>query len=132
MLPVFVYGTLRTGAWNHERWLQPWLAAPCRLARLPDHALHHHDGLPYVVATAGAEVAGELATMDPARYDAGLARLDVLEDVEHRHYDRVQVEVRVDGRTEPAWVWVAGPRVTAELGDSTVVAAGDFLTVEPS
>ncbi len=130
MLPVFVYGTLRPGSWNHERWLAPWLAGPCRPAVLTGHALHHHDGLPYVVASPGTEVAGELAALDPERYDAGLSRLDELEDVERRHYDRVRVDVRTELGVEAAWVWVAGPSVAAALGSATRVAAGDFLTVE--
>ena len=132
MLPVFVYGTLRPGSWNHDRWLAPWLAAPCRPATLPGHALHHHGGLPYVTALVddGGPVVGDLATLDPARYDAALARLDELEDVAGRHYDRVEVTVMTRGAgtaAARAWVWVAGPRVAAALGPTTVVASGDFL-----
>jgi gamma-glutamylcyclotransferase (GGCT)/AIG2-like uncharacterized protein YtfP len=134
VLPVFVYGTLRTDSWNHDRWLAPWLSGPCRSAVLPGYALHHHRGLPYVVATPGREVVGELAVLQPERYDAGLDCLDGLEDVEHRHYDRVRAEVRLDGEAgeagEMAWVWVAGPSVAASLAPATLVAAGDFLTVE--
>jgi periplasmic divalent cation tolerance protein len=128
VLPVFVYGTLRPGSWNHDRCLAPWLAAPCRPATLAGHVLHHHRGLPYLVAAGdgapGRLVAGHLADLDPARYDAALATLDDLEDVADRHYDRV--EVTIQGGAS-AWVWLAGPRIAAELGPATVVEHGDFL-----
>lgn len=125
MLPVFVYGTLRPGSWNHDRWLAPWLARPCRPAGLAGHALHHHGGLPYLVPDAeGRVVAGHVADLDPTRYDAALARLDELEDVASRHYDRVAITLVGGSR---AWAWVAGPRVSAELGEATLVEHGDWL-----
>jgi periplasmic divalent cation tolerance protein len=125
VLPVFVYGTLRPGSWNHDRWLAPWLAGRCRPAQLAGHALHHHGGLPYVVPDRGGRVVeGHVADLDRDRYDAAMAKLDELEDVERRHYDRVTVTL-VGG--ERAWVWVAGPAVAAELGAPTLVAHGDWL-----
>ena len=126
MLPVFVYGTLRPGSWNHDRWLAPWLAAPCRPARLDGYALHHHGGLPYVVAAPGSSVVGDVAPLDPARYDEAMARLDELEDVAGGHY--LKVRVRLHGGEE-AWVYVAGPRVAAALGATTLVDHGDWLLV---
>lgn len=128
MLPVFVYGTLRPGSWNHERWLAPWLAAPCRPARLDGYALHHHDGLPYVVRsrTAGASVVGDVADLLADRYEDAMARLDELEDVAGGHYLKERVAL-VGG--EAAWVYVAGPRVASALGAATVVDHGDWLAV---
>lgn len=128
MLAVFVYGTLRPGSWNHDRWLAPWLAAPCRPGRLDGYALHHLDGLPYVVASAepDASVRGDVAALDADRYDAAMARLDELEDVAGRHYDKVRVTL-ADGTD--AWVYVAGPRVAARLGHATLVDHGDWLLV---
>jgi gamma-glutamylcyclotransferase (GGCT)/AIG2-like uncharacterized protein YtfP len=128
VLPVFVYGTLRPGAWNHDRFLAPWLAAPCRPARLAGHALHHLGGLPYVVAdpTMTAGVAGELADLDPDRLGDAIHELDLLEDVDGGHYVRVEVAV-VGG--ERAWVYVAGPLVADALGPGTAVGHGDWLRV---
>jgi len=122
-LTVFVYGTLRPGSWNHDRSLAPWLAAPCRPAALPGHALHHLEGLPYVCAEPGARVDGDVAELSGA---AALAALDRLEDVDGGHYARV--ELPLDDGT-PAWVWVAGARVAARLGSATRVAHGDWLLV---
>jgi gamma-glutamylcyclotransferase (GGCT)/AIG2-like uncharacterized protein YtfP len=126
VLPVFVYGTLRPGSWNHDRCLAPWLAGPCRPGQLAGHVLHHHRGLPYLVADADARgvVAGHVADLDPHRHEAALAALDELEDVASRHYDRVEVTLD-DGQA--AWAWVAGPRIAAELGSTTLVAHGDWL-----
>lgn len=126
MLPVFVYGTLRPGSWNHDRCLAPWLARSSRAARLAGHALHHHGGLPYLVPDLGGGrvVEGHVADLDAARYDAAMAALDELEDVAHRHYDRIEVGL-VGG--ERAWAWIAGPRINADLGPATLVDHGDWL-----
>ena len=122
---MFVYGTLRPGSWNHDRWLAPWLAGGCRPARLAGHALHHHGGLPYIVPDPeGRVVEGHVADLDPSRYDAALAKLDELEQVDRRHYDRVTVTL-VGG--ERAWAWVAGPGVAVGLGAPTLVGHGDWL-----
>jgi gamma-glutamylcyclotransferase (GGCT)/AIG2-like uncharacterized protein YtfP len=64
--PVFVYGTLRRGSSNHDRWLAPWLAPPCGPARLAGHALQHHGGLPYIVSDPARVVAGHVADLGPA------------------------------------------------------------------
>jgi gamma-glutamylcyclotransferase (GGCT)/AIG2-like uncharacterized protein YtfP len=127
VLPVFVYGTLRAGSWNHDAWLAPWLAGPTEPATLPGYALHHHGGLPYITPSPERFARGELARLDPARYDEGLMRLDELEDIDDRHYDRVVVEVG----GEPAFVYVAGPRIAARLGAGTEIPSGDWLDAAP-
>ena len=126
-LGVFVYGTLRPGSWNHGAWLEEFLAGPCRPARLDGFALHHHDGLPAVVPDPGRSVVGDIADLDPVRYDAALRTLDVLEGTAHGHYLRVTARV-VGG--EEVWLWVAGERVAAHLGpDTTIVEHGDWLAL---
>ena len=126
-LGVFVYGTLRPGGWNHERWLAPVLAGVCRPAQLAGMALHHHGGLPYVVpAETGRLVTGDVATLVADGYGEALAHLDRLEDTAGDHYRRVTAET-VDGET--VWVWVAGGRVSRELGPDTLVEHGDWLRV---
>lgn len=124
VLPVFVYGTLRRGSWNHDEWLAPWLADLPQSRVLAGYALHAYAGLPYVVADPGRSVAGELAQLDPRVYDEALERLDTLEDVRGRHYDRTEVVIGDDR----ALLYVAGPIVAAELGDDTVVDSGDWTT----
>ncbi len=123
ILPVFVYGTLRSTSWNHERWLAPWIAGPPRPARLPGHDLHHLDDLPYVVPGTGV-VTGEVAELDPARSDDALAALDELEGVDVGHLERAAVTLHDGAR---AWVYVAGPLVRDRLGPATAVEHGDWL-----
>jgi len=125
VLPVFVYGTLRPGSWNHDRWLSPWLAGPCRPAQLAGHVLHHLDGLPYLVVGDGS-VAGDVADFDPVRLGEAMAALDELEDVEGGHYLRVEVTLAGGDR---AWAYVAGPLVVDRLSARTVVGHGDWLSV---
>jgi periplasmic divalent cation tolerance protein len=126
-LGVFVYGTLRPGSWNHGAWLAEFLAGPCRPARLDGFSLHHHAGLPAIVPDPGRSVVGEIADLDPARYHAALRTLDVLEGTAHGHYLR-ETAVVVGG--EEVWLWVAGDRVAAALGQHTLVDHGDWLAVD--
>jgi periplasmic divalent cation tolerance protein len=125
---VFVYGTLRPGSWNHDRWLAPWLAAPCRPAQVAGHALHHLERLPYLVPDPSSPtlVHGDVADLDPARIDGALAALDLLEDVDGGHLIRVEAEL-VGG--ERAWMYVAGPLVEDLLGPDTRLDHGDWLSV---
>lgn len=123
MRPVFVYGTLRPGSWNHDRWLRPWLARPCRPATLSGYALHEIDGLPYVVVDAGASVVGDVADLADTR---ALAALDELEGVADGHYERIEICLP-DG--ERAWTYVAGPLVADRLGPQSLVGHGDWLRV---
>ena len=126
-LGVFVYGTLRPGGWNHDRWLAPLLAGPCRPAAVAGLALHHHEGLPCVVPAApDSVVVGDIADLDPDRYDEGLAHLDILEDTASGLYRRDTVET-VEG--ELVWVWFAGTRIAAAVGPATLVDHGDWLLV---
>jgi gamma-glutamylcyclotransferase (GGCT)/AIG2-like uncharacterized protein YtfP len=123
---VFVYGTLRPGSWNHARWLAPFLAGPCRPARVTGHVLHHLDGLPYVVPGDGV-VVGDLADLDPAREDEAMANLDELEGVDVGHLERATATLD-DGQR--ALLYVAGPLVLDRLGPATLVEHGDWLRLE--
>jgi periplasmic divalent cation tolerance protein len=123
---VFVYGTLRPGSWNHDEWLAPFLAGPCRPARLEGFALHHYAGFPAIVPATSGSVLGDIADLDAARYDEALARLDVLEGTADDEYRRVIAEVTSG---EKVWLWVAGPVIAAALGGRTLVAHGDWLQV---
>ena len=128
MRPLFLYGTLRHGSWNHDRWLAPYLAGPCRPARLSGVALHLVGGLPYLVAADHrAGVVGDLADLDPARYDAALERLDELEGTHTGHYRRVVVTTDAG---EEAWAWLAGDDLTSAVDGSTLVVSGDWLDVD--
>ena len=126
-LEIFVYGTLRPGGWNHEQWLVPLLAAPCRPGRLLGMALHHHEGLPALVpAAADSVVIGDVATIKSEGYDESLAMLDFLESTATDHYRRVAVTTDAGA---DVWVWVAGDRLSGELGEHSLVPHGDWLRV---
>lgn len=127
MQPLFLYGTLRPGSWNHRDWMAPHLAAPCRPASVAGVALHHVGGLPYLVpAGPGSVVIGDLADLDPDRYDEILELLDEFEGTHEGHYRRVGV---VTAAGESAWAWLAGDDLTAGVDASTLVASGDWLDV---
>lgn len=125
--PLFLYGTLRPGSWNHERWMAPFLARPCRPATLTGYALHLVGGLPYLVATTDAVVTGDLADLDPDRYESTLALLDEFEGTHDGHYRRVVVTTDAG---EEAWAWLAGDDRTADVGAATLVPSGDWLEVD--
>ncbi|MEW1694939.1 gamma-glutamylcyclotransferase family protein [Streptomyces sp. NPDC093249] len=120
-LPFFVYGTLRPGAYNHDRLLLGRTGAE-EAARLPGALLHDGPGYPYAVPGAGT-VVGTLVTAGPGAY-AGL--LDALDRMEgDAGYERVAREVlRVrDGGGTRAWVYLAAPGTP--LGP--LIASGDWF-----
>lgn len=85
---VFVYGTLKRGGSNHH-WIQSQRFVG--MARtLPEFRLYDLGGYPGMVGAApgqGSSIEGEVWEVDPA----GLAKLDVLEDVAGGEYARVKV-----------------------------------------
>ncbi|MEV0448327.1 gamma-glutamylcyclotransferase family protein [Streptomyces sp. NPDC050600] len=120
-LPFFVYGTLRPGAYNHDRFLLGRTGAE-EAAVLPGALLHDGPGYPFAVP-GGGRVAGALLTAAPGRYGELLRVLDRLE--EPAGYERVVREVvrSGDGAYVPAWVYVAAPG--APLGP--VIPSGDWF-----
>lgn len=127
MRPLFLYGTLRPGSWNHADWMAPFLAAPCRPGRVTGVALHLVGRLPYLVAAdATSAVVGDLADLDPDRYDEILAILDDFEGTHAGHYRRVVV---VTEAGEEAWAWLAGDDLSASVDGTTLVPSGDWSDV---
>lgn len=136
-LPFFVYGTLRPGEVNHDRYLYGRIrsAGPARLA---DAALYDGPGYPYAVAEPGGVVHGDLVTALPEAYDELLPALDELEECvpgdPRSLYERVarQVTLDADGSAELAWVYVAGPVVAARLrARGRRIAGGDWRSRGP-
>jgi gamma-glutamylcyclotransferase (GGCT)/AIG2-like uncharacterized protein YtfP len=88
MTRVFVYGTLKRGGENHS-----WIAGQqfVRTSRTkPVYRMHDLGGYPGMVRDApGLSIEGEIWEVDAA----GLARLDVLEDVAGGEYERVEIEL---------------------------------------
>lgn len=106
MIRVFVYGTLKPGFRNHERW-----AAPHLLASEPATAAGDLYDLPAGypgVVEGGGTVHGFVLTLP----DAVLASLDELEAydpaaaVEENEYYRREVPVTLEnGEIVPAWIY---------------------------
>ncbi|MFE0175465.1 gamma-glutamylcyclotransferase family protein [Streptomyces sp. NPDC059002] len=134
-LPFFVYGTLRPGEGNHAAYLRGRVARE-ESALLPGAVLYEGPGYPYAVEDPeGGPVHGELVTAPPAAHDRLLVALDLLEEYApgdpRNLYERVVREVNrtADGVAVRAWVYVAAPRVAAELrATGTVIDGGDWAS----
>jgi gamma-glutamylcyclotransferase (GGCT)/AIG2-like uncharacterized protein YtfP len=131
--PFFVYGTLRPSERNHDLFLRGRTATE-EPGLLAGAVLYEGPGYPYAVLdAAGGTVAGELVTAAPGEYGELLALLDHLEEyIAPRHprnlYERVTCDVlRPVGTAVRAWVYVAAPRVAAELrAKGTRIQGGDW------
>lgn len=130
-LPVFVYGTLRPGGRNHDRFLRGRTAA-ARPARLSGAVLYEGPGFPYAVAGPEGEIRGELLTLTAGRYAETLAALDELEGYvpggAGNLYDRLVCEVSLeDGARARCWVYVAAEPVARRLrAEGVRVPGGDW------
>ncbi|WP_395735181.1 gamma-glutamylcyclotransferase [Prosthecobacter sp.] len=83
---VFVYGTLKRGGSNHGWIAQQQFVAEARTA--PLFRLYDLGGYPGMVrAEDGLSIQGEVWSVD----EAGLIKLDVLEDTDGGEYERVPV-----------------------------------------
>ncbi|MFE5711525.1 gamma-glutamylcyclotransferase family protein [Streptomyces sp. NPDC056501] len=121
VLPFFVYGTLRPGAYNHDRLLLGRTTAE-EEARLPGARLHDGPGYPYAVPGEGT-VTGTLVTAAPGAYGELLGALDRMEG--DAGYERTAVEtVRLrDGETVRAWTYIASP----ETALGPLIVGGDWF-----
>jgi gamma-glutamylcyclotransferase (GGCT)/AIG2-like uncharacterized protein YtfP len=121
-LPFFVYGTLRPGERNHDRFLAGRTAAE-EPALLEGALLYEGPGYPYAVEDpGGGTVAGELVTAAPGEYGELLAVLDHLEEYfgpghPLNVYERVARDVlrAADGTAVLSWVYFAAAGVTRGL-----------------
>ncbi|WP_329283309.1 gamma-glutamylcyclotransferase family protein [Streptomyces sp. NBC_01451] len=131
-LPFFVYGTLRPGEPNHDRFLRGRTRSE-RPGRLTGAVLYDGPGYPYAVAEPGGVVHGELVTALPEVYDELLAELDELEECvpgdPRSLYERVARRVTLDaeGSAVSAWVYLAGPVVAVRLrARGSLIKGGDW------
>src|SRR5260221_12540408 len=77
-LPIFVYGTLRPGQENYDRFVLGKTAREVA-ALLPDHAMFVLDGYPCITEDTGAgDVSGDTLILLPELFPAVLAALDPL------------------------------------------------------
>ena len=92
---VFVYGTLKRGGDNH-RWIedQQFVA---EAHTTPVYRMYDLGGYPGMVRSAeGLSIQGEVWSVD----EAGIARLDVLEDTDGGEYERVRVQLEGEYATQ--------------------------------
>ncbi len=134
-LPFFVYGTLRAGEGNWERYLKGRTIAQIP-ARLPAHKMYV-DMYPFITnATDGSQVIGELVYVEEENYRPVLKDLDKLEGYEAATdsgwYLRVVREVELTDEAGQsnrvrAWVYHGGPEVISGMDESQRVRDGDWL-----
>lgn len=130
-LPFFVYGTLRPGEPNHDRYLRGRIRSE-EPGRLAGAVLYDGPGYPYAVEEPGGEVCGELVDALPEAYGGLLHTLDELEEFvpcdPRSLYQRVVRDVtRADGTAVRAWVYVAGPTVVVRLrAQGKLIEGGDW------
>ncbi|MEU7029595.1 divalent cation tolerance protein CutA [Streptomyces sp. NPDC046275] len=120
--PFFVYGTLRPGAYNHDRFLAGRIGSEAD-AVLHGAVLHDGPGYPYVVPAEEGQVVGTLLTPSAGDYGELFGLLDRLELPVG--YERVAMDVvrTGDGARVSAWVFLAAP--DAPLGP--VIESGDWF-----
>ncbi|MFD4372112.1 divalent cation tolerance protein CutA [Streptomyces sp. NPDC058486] len=121
--PFFVYGTLRPGGYNHDRFLAGRIGDEAD-AVLPGAVLRDGPGYPFVVPAEGSEVVGTLLTPSSGDYGDLFGLLDRLELPVG--YERAAMDVvrTGDGVRLSAWVYLAAP--DAPLGP--VIESGDWFS----
>ena len=118
-LPLFVYGTLLPNQPNAALWgsaVARWEAAALAPAHLYDFGAY-----PMLVESDHGTVHGMIATIQPARYDAVLTRLDQLERYDPAQPDKGPYRRRVrhvqlsDGSNRPVWIYLGTPDLVKGL-----------------
>lgn len=140
-LPVFVYGTLRTGQGNYA-WALAGRTTHEQTATLPNAIMFDNGGFPFVVDydpdnanfTDGEfTVSGDLMWIDPAYYDEVMVNLDRLEGYtpgsRWNMYDRKVVTVTTaDGQQITANTYVAAQGSMDRVSRLPVIPDGNWLT----
>jgi len=125
--PFFVYGTLRPGCHNYDRYLAE-SSIDERRATLAGAEMFVGPGFPYVRVSGTGTVTGDLVWVDD--YRRVLDRVDRLEGYRGEEgpnlYDRALVQVETEtGEPVTAWVYYAGK--LADLDHCRRIESGDWL-----
>ncbi len=136
-LPVFVYGTLRSGQRNHG--LIADRVAESYPAMADDLALFG-DRIPFAVERAGQRIVGELMILADRHYEEALADLDRLEKYhpdrpEDSLYVRTKRSVSYLAANEswadvPAWLYLSGPAARGRYDENVPILGGDWVAVQ--
>ena len=136
-LPVFVYGTLRTGQGNWSHLLAGNTTSE-HPAVAPNHVMWSR-GIAFIADGEGegeGEVIGDLMIIDREIYQEVMVNLDRLEGIHNRQtgagysYCRVKRVVMVDGREVEAWMYHGSSEVVGGFrtnGEKYRVSSGDWL-----
>ncbi len=112
---IFVYGTLKRGGDNHH-WIerQQFIDVARSLPRYRIYDLGGYPGLVHAAEGQGLAVEGEVWEVDPE----GLAKLDVLEDIDGGEYERVPIalEGAFAGRRVEGYVYLRNVEGRRDLG----------------
>lgn len=132
--PVFVYGTLREGQGNSS--LMEPAVTNLDPATLRGAAIYGADApFPYALedSNPNAQVVGELVELS-ADTEGRMARhrLDQLEGFDsmfpsESHYERVKVNVDVDGESRTAWTYLARGLARERLATMRPIPHGDWI-----
>lgn len=112
-LPVFVYGTLLPGHYNHDRLLHGHFedSTPAVLSDYDLHFAYGDGGFPAIRKGTG-RVKGVLFYLTPAEYEARMLRLDRLEGYDEEdeavsmYLRRKATVLCQDGTHRQAWVYI--------------------------
>ena len=128
ILPIFVYGTLRTDERNWLRLLRGHTISE-RPAVAPNHVMYAR-GVPFVADGAGV-VVGEVMEIRPENYVAVMQTLDELEGFDPQTGDgwylRVARMVLVDDEPLLAWVYHGSAATLRDFSTAEQILNGDWL-----
>ncbi|GAA5531184.1 gamma-glutamylcyclotransferase family protein [Herpetosiphon gulosus] len=126
-LPLFVYGTLRTGEYNWKIYLAGKTRSETP-AIVQQHQLYANR-YPYMIVGKGS-VIGTLVEIEPALYETVMREIDELEQFRpngNSWYLRVARYVNVGDQQILAWMYYASERVTQYLTNDHQITHGDWV-----
>lgn len=129
-MPVFVYGTLRSGQGNYAHILRGNTTKE-RSAVMYGHMLLGR-GIPFAVQRPGRKVVGELMDVRPDVWPTVIMMLDQLEGYHgpssYNTYDRAIREVVLnEGGTVSAYVYLAADPADSWLTGADEIPGGDWV-----
>jgi gamma-glutamylcyclotransferase (GGCT)/AIG2-like uncharacterized protein YtfP len=135
-LPIFVYGTLRLGQPNYERYLaKAGSILQIQTGFVTSARLYNFGPYPGLLLDPNIDetkrVYGEVMWLNPLHYQALMHELDELEGLAEGLYERHPHLVFVGTNSTPtpvqAWVYTIGPILAGQYNESDLIFEGDWL-----